>query len=30
MKKELANKKCATSPYWAYEPLGAIVKKVDL
>jgi hypothetical protein len=28
--KNWGYKKCATSPYWADEPLGAIVMKVDL
>jgi hypothetical protein len=28
--KELANRKCATSPYWADEPLEANVVKVGL
>jgi hypothetical protein len=28
--KNWVTKKCATSPYWADEPLGAIVIKVDL
>jgi hypothetical protein len=29
-KKKLANRICATSPYWADEPLGAIVMKIGL
>jgi hypothetical protein len=29
-KKKLANKICAISPYWADEPLWAIVMKVGL
>jgi hypothetical protein len=28
--KKLANKICAISPFWADEPLGAIVMKVGL
>jgi hypothetical protein len=28
--KKLARRKCATSPYWADEPLGANVVKVGL
>jgi hypothetical protein len=28
VKKKLANRKCATSPYWADEPIGANVMKV--
>jgi hypothetical protein len=30
VKKNWSYKKCATSPYWADEPLGAIVMKVGL
>jgi hypothetical protein len=28
--KKLANRICATSPYWADKPLGAIVMKIGL
>jgi hypothetical protein len=28
--KKLANRICATSPYWADESLGAIVMKIGL
>jgi hypothetical protein len=30
VKKKLANRICATSSYWADEPLGVIVMKVGL